>query len=57
MEDYVHRVGRTGRAERKGKAYTFITPEQGKYSPDIIKALRNSKAPIPKELNQLAMGT
>ena len=23
-EDYVHRIGRTGRAEKKGKALTFI---------------------------------
>lgn len=27
-EDYVHRVGRTGRAGNKGIAYTFITPEE-----------------------------
>lgn len=25
-EDYVHRVGRTGRAGNKGYAYTFILP-------------------------------
>ena len=27
-EDYVHRVGRTGRAGNKGKAITFATPRQ-----------------------------
>ncbi|MCE9642964.1 MAG: DEAD/DEAH box helicase [Candidatus Andersenbacteria bacterium] len=27
-DDYVHRVGRTGRAGLKGKAVTFITPDQ-----------------------------
>jgi ATP-dependent RNA helicase RhlE len=26
-EDYVHRVGRTGRAEATGEAYTFVAPE------------------------------
>jgi superfamily II DNA/RNA helicase len=26
-EDYVHRVGRTGRAEREGRAFTLATPE------------------------------
>ncbi|MBW3554978.1 MAG: DEAD/DEAH box helicase [Gemmatimonadetes bacterium] len=26
-EDYIHRVGRTGRAELTGDAYTFVTPE------------------------------
>ena len=28
-DDYVHRVGRTGRMGREGIAYTFITPEEG----------------------------
>jgi len=27
-EDYVHRIGRTGRAGETGAAYTFMTPEQ-----------------------------
>ena len=28
-DDYVHRVGRTGRMGREGVAYSFITPEEG----------------------------
>ena len=28
-EDYVHRVGRTGRMGKAGVAYSFVTPEQG----------------------------
>jgi len=28
-DDYVHRVGRTGRMGREGVAYTFVTTEQG----------------------------
>lgn len=27
MEDYVHRIGRTGRAGSKGTAITFFTPQ------------------------------
>ncbi|MCE9625109.1 MAG: DEAD/DEAH box helicase [Deltaproteobacteria bacterium] len=27
-EDYVHRIGRTGRAGKKGKAISFATPDQ-----------------------------
>lgn len=31
-EDYVHRIGRTARAQRKGEAFTLISPgEQGKF--------------------------
>merc|ERR1712131_177860 len=37
-EDYVHRCGRTGRAGKKGWAYTFITEEEAKYAGDIMKA-------------------
>jgi ATP-dependent RNA helicase DeaD len=28
-DDYVHRVGRTGRMGREGVAYTFVNPEEG----------------------------
>ena len=28
-DDYVHRVGRTGRMGREGVAYTFVTPDEG----------------------------
>ncbi len=27
-EDYIHRVGRTGRAEETGEAYTFVSPDE-----------------------------
>jgi len=50
MEDYVHRVGRTGRAGNKGTAITFITPEQERFSPDIVRALKTSSVEVPPEL-------
>ncbi|EGC33045.1 hypothetical protein DICPUDRAFT_37328 [Dictyostelium purpureum] len=53
LEDYVHRVGRTGRAGNKGTAYTFITPEEERYSPSIIKALEQSGSKVPDELKKL----
>jgi ATP-dependent RNA helicase DDX5/DBP2 len=28
IEDYVHRIGRTGRAGAKGNAYSFITKKE-----------------------------
>ena len=54
MEDYVHRVGRTGRAGNKGTAYTFITPDQDRYAVDIVKALKLSKVPISDTLQTMA---
>ncbi|XP_041566557.1 probable ATP-dependent RNA helicase DDX46 isoform X3 [Drosophila elegans] len=52
-EDYVHRCGRTGRAGKKGSAFTFITPEQSRYAGDIIRALDLSGTLIPAELQTL----
>eukprot|EP00794_Sanderia_malayensis_P010050 gene10050-11079_t len=52
-EDYVHRVGRTGRAGNKGTAFTMVTPEQGKYAQDILKALEASKTMPPDNLSAL----
>lgn len=36
-EDYVHRIGRTGRAGRRGHAFTLAAPEDGKYVAAIEK--------------------
>jgi ATP-dependent RNA helicase RhlE len=38
-EDYVHRVGRTARAMREGRAVTFAAPEEEKYVARIEKLL------------------
>eukprot|EP00092_Neocalanus_flemingeri_P036773 GFUD01040034.1.p1 GENE.GFUD01040034.1~~GFUD01040034.1.p1 ORF type:complete len:983 (+),score=375.88 GFUD01040034.1:216-3164(+) len=52
-EDYVHRVGRTGRAGKQGYSYTFITPEQDWYVGEIIKALELSESLVKQELRDL----
>lgn len=38
-EDYIHRVGRTARAEATGEAYTFVSPQEEKGVRDIERAL------------------
>ena len=53
LEDYVHRAGRTGRAGNTGTAFTFITPEQERYSVDIAKALKQSGQPVPEDVQKL----
>lgn len=54
MEDYVHRVGRTGRAGNKGTAITFITPDECACASDLIKALETAQdAEIPQALLDL----
>jgi ATP-dependent RNA helicase RhlE len=41
-EDYVHRIGRTGRAERDGKAVTLVCELDGRRTRDIEKLLGDS---------------
>ena len=43
-ENYIHRIGRTGRADREGIAITFIT-EKEKTSFDLIESLMNYEVP------------
>ncbi len=38
-EDYVHRIGRTARAGREGRALTIATPEDGKYVAGIERLI------------------
>jgi ATP-dependent RNA helicase DeaD len=47
VEAYIHRIGRTGRAGRKGTAILFVTPREGRLLNDIERA---TKRPI-EELN------
>ena len=54
LEDYVHRVGRTGRAGNKGTAVTFISPEEEKFAPDLVKAMTDAKQPVPTDLREMA---
>ncbi|CAH8665972.1 unnamed protein product [Schistosoma rodhaini] len=49
-EDYVHRCGRTGRAGRKGFAYTFLTPDQERSAGDVVRAFKQSGQKPPEEL-------
>ena len=43
-ENYIHRIGRTGRADKKGIAITFITEKEQKYQTSIEALMRQ---PIP----------
>jgi len=38
-EDYVHRIGRTGRAGRKGETVMFVTPRDKGYYQDILNLI------------------
>lgn len=38
-EDYTHRIGRTGRAGKPGKAFTLVSPPEEKYLSLIVKSV------------------
>ena len=43
-EDYIHRIGRTGRAGATGEAMSFVAPEEEKYLVEIERLLRKKVA-------------
>ncbi|XP_045792373.1 DEAD-box ATP-dependent RNA helicase 20 isoform X1 [Trifolium pratense] len=53
LEDYVHRIGRTGRAGAKGTAYSFFTRANAKYARDLIKILQDAGQIVSPALSEL----
>ncbi|CAN1857439.1 DEAD-box ATP-dependent RNA helicase 5 [Linum perenne] len=54
-EDYVHRIGRTGRAGKKGVAHTFFTHHNKGLAGELVNVLREAKQIVPESL--LKFGT
>jgi ATP-dependent RNA helicase DDX5/DBP2 len=50
IEDYVHRIGRTGRAGAKGHSYTFFTEDKARLARELIGILKEANQEIPDEL-------
>ncbi len=46
-EDYIHRIGRTGRAEAEGEAVTFIVPEDQYKFKKIETLIQNTVTKLP----------
>jgi ATP-dependent RNA helicase DeaD len=55
-ESYVHRIGRTGRAGRDGKAILFITPKENRLLRSIEKSTRQSIKPLTMPSNEEVSG-
>ncbi|KAJ5739223.1 ATP-dependent RNA helicase dbp2 [Penicillium manginii] len=52
-EDYVHRIGRTGRAGAKGTAITFFTTDNSKQARDLVTILSEAKQQIDPRLAEM----
>ena len=56
VEDYVHRIGRTGRAGKTGASHTFFVGKNDKAKAgELVNVLREAGQAVPKEL--MAFGT
>ena len=53
VEDYVHRIGRIGRAGAIGLAYTFFDEQDAKYASDLIKVLEGANQRVPPEIRDM----
>ncbi|KAM0901282.1 hypothetical protein ACQ4PT_020104 [Festuca glaucescens] len=53
VEDYVHRIGRTGRAGATGIAYTFFCDNDAKYASDLVKILEGANQTVSQQLRDM----
>ncbi|KAI1061753.1 ATP-dependent RNA helicase dbp2 [Fusarium irregulare] len=52
-EDYIHRIGRTGRAGAKGTAITLFTTDNQKQARDLVNVLTEAKQQIDPRLVEM----
>ncbi|KAG5458530.1 MAG: putative DEAD/DEAH box RNA helicase, partial [Olpidium bornovanus] len=50
IEDYIHRIGRTGRGGKKGTAHTLFTQHDKAHAGELQNVLRGAGFDIPEEL-------
>ncbi len=50
-DDYVHRIGRTGRAGKKGDAYMIVTPADGRSFDKVVKLIGQKPDEVKLDLD------
>jgi ATP-dependent RNA helicase DDX5/DBP2 len=55
LEDYVHRIGRTGRAGAKGTAITFFTVANARFAKQLVKILREANQSVIPALETMGI--
>ncbi|KAJ1468759.1 hypothetical protein T484DRAFT_1854321 [Baffinella frigidus] len=53
IEDYVHRIGRTGRAGNSGHATAFITEKDSRLAKDLERILVEARQESGKDLERI----
>lgn len=54
VEDYVHRIGRTGRAGCKGVSITLFTSGNSKNAKELVALMKDAEQVVPPELEEMA---
>lgn len=57
VEDYVHRIGRTGRAGKKGVAHTLFTSFDKAHAGELVNVLKEAKQEVPDALKNFGTHT
>lgn len=53
-EDYIHRIGRTGRSDTTGTSYAFFTPSNFKQAKDLVSVLKEANQVVNPKLHEIA---
>ncbi|ENN71022.1 hypothetical protein D910_06887 [Dendroctonus ponderosae] len=53
-EDYIHRIGRTGRSDTTGTSYAFFTPSNFKQARDLVSVLKEANQVVSPKLEEIA---
>lgn len=53
-EDYIHRIGRTGRSSSKGTSYAFFTPSNSRQAKDLVSVLTEANQVVNPQLQSMA---
>jgi ATP-dependent RNA helicase DBP3 len=57
VEDYVHRIGRTGRGGASGISHTFFTDFDKGLAGGLVGVLQDANQPVPQEIYQYPLVT
>ena len=53
VQSYIHRIGRTGRAGKQGRAITYFTKDDAPYLKSVVNVMRQSGCDVPEWMTQL----
>lgn len=53
VQSYIHRIGRTGRAGKQGRAITYFTKDDAPYLKSVVNVMRQSGCDVPEWMSKL----